>query len=89
MLDLSNKCILISTPEICELVQRRAFELGWSWKNGGNIIKHLDATYLSFWDDKDMTYTCSSSSIFSDELTLEDLGIQTDLKIYNNGRGRW
>lgn len=79
--DLSNTKIEIGdNPKLSELVQKKAFELGWSWV-GEKKILHLDVPYLYFWKDIYICYGKSSSAFHNDpyiQIFPSDLGIKEE-----------
>jgi hypothetical protein len=58
--DLSKTKIVLDDPEMSEKVQKRAFELGWSW-NGSKEVKNTNERYMFFDKEKNI----SSGSSFS------------------------
>lgn len=48
-MNLRQQCchIIIHSPEHCEAVQKRLFELGYRWRGGGTRVAYQDAASLS------------------------------------------
>ena len=66
---LMNKQVAVHTEEESKLVQKRAFELGWSWPTGGSTYRRIVDVYIILWGDRTLNYSelgndhCESISI--------------------------
>lgn len=48
---IEQKQVYVSTLEESEIVQKRAFELGWTWDKYKTDIYSLYNTYIIFWEE--------------------------------------
>lgn len=85
--DLSNTKIKVDTPELSRLIQEKAFELGWEWNSGKNIIS-LDSKYLFFYNkfitfsNLDVTFQQSDfKEIFPSDLGINVVNSETKSKL--------
>jgi hypothetical protein len=64
--DLTNTKIVLDDPEMSEKVQKRAFELGWSW-NGSKEVKKRGERFMFFNKEKNISFGVNFSGFQSNQ----------------------
>ena len=72
-MNLEGKYVTVTTQDECEAVQKKAFELVYSWRNGNTDILWINmAMNINFKPNKQLTF--SSWSLYQhDEIPLQTL----------------